>query len=87
MHMQELLAKLWREAQATVFFVTHSIEEAVYLGDRVRVLVVARHHPSRDRCRRRTVRPGRCSAKRFLDLVFEIRDTIDTLEASTRAGD
>src|SRR4030095_15018359 len=37
MHMQELLAALWRDAQATVFFVTHSIEEAVYLGDRVYV--------------------------------------------------
>src|SRR5205814_9370663 len=30
LHMQELLVNLWREAQATVFFVTHSIEEAVY---------------------------------------------------------
>ena len=37
LHMQELLVELWREAQATVFFVTHSIEEAVYLGDRVYV--------------------------------------------------
>ena len=37
LHMQELLNKLWREAEATVFFVTHSIEEAVYLGDRVHV--------------------------------------------------
>lgn len=33
--MQELLIKLWEEAQATVFFITHSISEAVYLGDRV----------------------------------------------------
>ena len=33
--MQELLVSLWREAQATVFFVTHSIEEAVFLGDRI----------------------------------------------------
>ena len=37
LHMQELLVELWKEAQATVFFVTHSIEEAVYLGDRVYV--------------------------------------------------
>ena len=37
LNMQELLVDLWREAQATVFFVTHSIEEAVYLGDRVYV--------------------------------------------------
>ncbi len=35
LNMQALLVQLWREAQATVFFVTHSIEEAVYLGDRV----------------------------------------------------
>jgi len=33
--MQELLIALWREAQATVFFVTHSIPEAAYLGDRL----------------------------------------------------
>ena len=37
LHMQALLVDLWKEAQATVFFVTHSIEEAVYLGDRVYV--------------------------------------------------
>jgi NitT/TauT family transport system ATP-binding protein len=33
--MQELLIKLWTELQSTVFFVTHSIPEAAYLGDRV----------------------------------------------------
>jgi NitT/TauT family transport system ATP-binding protein len=33
--MQDLLVKLWREVQATVLFVTHSVEEAVYLGDRL----------------------------------------------------
>jgi len=33
--MQDLLMQLWRDVEATVFFVTHSIEEAVYLGDRV----------------------------------------------------
>jgi len=33
--MQDLLVRLWRDVQATVLFVTHSVEEAVYLGDRV----------------------------------------------------
>ena len=33
--MQDLLVSLWRELEATVFFVTHDIPEAVYLGDRV----------------------------------------------------
>jgi len=36
--MQDLLIALWREVQATVLFVTHSVEEAVYLGDRVFVM-------------------------------------------------
>jgi NitT/TauT family transport system ATP-binding protein len=35
LRMQELLLKLWQEQQGTVFLVTHSVEEAVYLGDRV----------------------------------------------------
>ena len=35
LRMQELLLQLWTEQQGTVFLVTHSVEEAVYLGDRV----------------------------------------------------
>jgi NitT/TauT family transport system ATP-binding protein len=33
--MQRLITGLWHELEATVFIVTHSIAEAVYLGDRV----------------------------------------------------
>ena len=35
MQMQELLVQLWKEQQSMVFIVTHSVEEAIYLGDRV----------------------------------------------------
>jgi NitT/TauT family transport system ATP-binding protein len=35
MEMQRLLVDIWVEIEATVFLVTHSITEAVYLGDRV----------------------------------------------------
>ena len=38
LNMQDMLVSLTREAQATVFFVTHSIEEAVYLGDRTFII-------------------------------------------------
>lgn len=44
MRMQELLVRLWNEQESTVFFVTHSVEEAVYLGDRVFRLTA---HPGR----------------------------------------
>jgi len=35
LRMQELLLELWKEQEGTIFLVTHSVEEAVYLGDRV----------------------------------------------------
>jgi ABC-type nitrate/sulfonate/bicarbonate transport system ATPase subunit len=38
LRMQELLMQLWKEQEATVFLVTHSVEEAVYLGDRIFVM-------------------------------------------------
>ena len=35
LEMQGLLVDIWREVEATVFLVTHSLVEAVYLGDTV----------------------------------------------------
>ncbi|MCL4105680.1 UNVERIFIED_CONTAM: hypothetical protein GTU68_023747 [Idotea baltica] len=37
-NMQDLLVGLWRELEATVFFITHDVREAVYLGDRIYIL-------------------------------------------------
>ena len=36
--MQEELTAIWERTRKTIFFVTHDIDEAVYLGDRVVVL-------------------------------------------------
>jgi ABC-type nitrate/sulfonate/bicarbonate transport system ATPase subunit len=89
LHMQALLVELWKDAQATVFFVTHSIDEAVYLGDRVYVFssapgTIIREMivPPPDRPPREMLRdPG------FVERVCEIRDIMDNLAMSTRAGD
>ncbi len=51
--MQELLLEVWSEYQMTVLFVTHDIDESVYLGDRVAIL---------------TRRPGRIKALIDIDL-------------------
>ena len=81
LHMQQLLVDLWKEAQATVFFVTHSIEEAIYLGDRVYVfssspgtiiremVVPPPTHPPKEMLRE----PA------FVERVCEIRDIMDSL--------
>jgi NitT/TauT family transport system ATP-binding protein len=89
LHMQELLVELWKEARATVFFVTHSIEEAVYLGDRVYVfssspgtILRQMEIPPPDRPPKEMQREPA-----FVERVFEIRDIIDNLASSTRAGD
>jgi NitT/TauT family transport system ATP-binding protein len=89
LHMQALLVELWKEAQATVFFVTHSIEEAVYLGDRVYVFSSAPGTILREMEVPPPDRPPKEMQRepQFVERVFEIRDLIDTLASSTRAGD
>lgn len=81
-NMQDLLVSLWREVQATVFFVTHSIEESVYLGDRVFVLssspgTLVKEVPVEP--------PDRPAAQmqredKFQETVYSIRDLITKLE-------
>jgi len=51
--MQEELTRLWERTGKTIVFVTHDIDEAVYLGDRVVVL---------------TARPGRVREEVRIDL-------------------
>jgi NitT/TauT family transport system ATP-binding protein len=81
-NMQDLLVELWRELEATVFFVTHSIEEAVYLGDRVYVISPAPGTilkeipvPPPDRPAKELQRDPK-----FLDVVFGLRTVLDQLE-------
>ena len=82
LNMQDLLVGLWRDLEATVFFITHSVEEAVFLGDRIYIfspapgtLLKQIELPSPDRPAREMQREPA-----FTNAVFQIRDIIDKLE-------
>jgi NitT/TauT family transport system ATP-binding protein len=51
--LQEELLKIWAQTETTVVFVTHSIDEAIYLSDRVVVM---------------QARPGRIKEEVAIDL-------------------
>lgn len=82
MNMQDLLVKLWREVQATVFFVTHSIDEAVFLGDRVYVMGRSPGTILEEMKVEPADRPARLMQRdpRFIETVNHLRDTISRLE-------
>ncbi|HEV3248381.1 MAG TPA: ABC transporter ATP-binding protein [Beijerinckiaceae bacterium] len=52
--MQELLLQIWEHSHKTVLFITHDIDEAILLGDRVHVM---------------TARPGRIKEMVEIDLA------------------
>jgi NitT/TauT family transport system ATP-binding protein len=88
MNMQDLLLDLWRQTQATVFFVTHSIEEAVFLSDRVYVVSNSPGTILREMKIEPSDRPSKEMQRqpRFQDTVYYLRDLVSQLEESQRAG-
>jgi NitT/TauT family transport system ATP-binding protein len=67
--MQKLIMELWHEVEATVMIVTHSIAEAVYLGDRVWIMAAG---------------PGRI-AREFAEVIPKTRDADPIVAQSTTA--
>jgi ABC-type nitrate/sulfonate/bicarbonate transport system ATPase subunit len=87
--MQDNLVELWREQSPTIFFITHSIEEAVFLGDHI---LLFSNSPGTVLRTIRVPPPDRPSIEmqrdpKFQQVVTEIREIIDRLESSNRAGD
>ena len=84
--MQDLIVNLWRDLEATIFFVTHSVEEAVYLGDRTMIfspgpgrLLQQLEVPPPDR-------PAKAMQREpeFLEVVYAIKDMVEKLDASPK---
>jgi ABC-type nitrate/sulfonate/bicarbonate transport system ATPase subunit len=74
--MQELLTRVWEELHITILFVTHDVEEAIFLSDRVFVM---------------TARPGRIKAEIEVPLErprqYEMKSSETFLHLKKRALD
>ena len=83
--MQDLLLKLWTEQQASVFFITHDVEEAVFLSDHLLVMSPAPGTIIEQRDMPRCTLPAREAQREagFLEDVFTLRDVMEKLEQPT----
>jgi NitT/TauT family transport system ATP-binding protein len=81
--MQEELTRLWERTGKTIVFVTHDIEEAVYLGDRV-VVLSARPARIREEVRIDLPRPRDLTVKKSVQCL-EYRNYIWDLIRSESA--
>lgn len=73
--LEDELVKIWRHTGTTVLFITHNIEEAVYLGEKIMILT---NKP----CKVKTVldnpipRPRDITAPEFVDLRNQVTELI-----------
>ena len=87
MRMQDLLIALWHDVEATVFFITHSIDEAVYLGDRVYLLTRSPGTIHREVDVPAPDRPAMEMQRdpEFQQVVYDMREYIDKMEREAEA--
>ncbi|MDQ0219243.1 ABC transporter ATP-binding protein [Peribacillus cavernae] len=87
-HMQEVLFDIWQENRTTMIFVTHDIDEAIFLANRV-IIMNARPGTVQKVIRIDSPYPRKKSNKSFQDfrhLVLNEFDKTDELELVDRAG-
>jgi NitT/TauT family transport system ATP-binding protein len=87
LNMQDLLTKLWAELEATVFFVTHSIEESVFLSDRIMIMSPSPGTILHDLKMPKIHRPAREMARmpEVQRVIADIRDIVESIESSETA--
>lgn len=74
-HLEDELIRLWQKTHTTVIFITHNIEEAVYLSDRILVLT---NKPTKIKqsLSNDLPRPRKVSEPEFIKLRNEVTDLI-----------
>jgi len=83
--MQEELTRLWVQTGKTIVFVTHDIEEAVYLGDRV-VVLTARPARIREEVRIELPRPRGLEVKKSVQCLDYRNYIWDLIRSESRSA-
>jgi len=83
LNMQDLLLGLWDELEATIFFITHSVEESVILSDRIYIMSPSPGTILHQLPNPKERKPAREMAKMpdVRKMVDNVRDIVDELEA------
>jgi NitT/TauT family transport system ATP-binding protein len=87
--MQLELLRIWKEAKKTVLFITHQINEAIYLADRV-IIFCARPGKVKDTLKIDLPRPRPLAVKRskqFLEYEDRLWNQIEEEVKKTMAAD
>ena len=73
--LEDELLKLWKKIHTTVIFITHNIEEAVYLSDKIMVLS---NKPTKIQTviENRLPRPRKVTDREFIELRNEVTELI-----------
>jgi len=73
--LQQILTELWQEDRMTILFVTHNIDEALILGERV---LVFKKRPGKILCEFEVdlPRPRNRMSKEFTELFIQIRQSL-----------
>jgi len=74
--MENELLELWRELKATVLFVTHDLEEAIAMADRVLLLTAGPNATVKGDYKVHLPRPRNVAESRFINGFTELYETI-----------
>jgi len=77
-HLQEELLSIWERERKTILFVTHNIDEAVFLASRI---LVMRDRPGRieEEIKVNLPRPRDRMSEEFIDLHIRIREILERI--------
>ncbi|MEO0092542.1 MAG: ABC transporter ATP-binding protein [candidate division WOR-3 bacterium] len=81
--LQDELLSIWEKTKKTILFVTHNIDEAVYLAERV---VIMADRPSRiaDDIKINIARPRNRLAQEFVEMLLRVRSVLENTMSQDR---